>query len=316
LRDHEVIFKVATSGDRTMLLNANKVMNGKNGEELILLSFEDVSERRNVEKAKKEFSEELERKVKERTRQLEQLNMQLDQFAHTTSHEFQEPLRKIMMFSNLLQEKEKLSDPVFIKKYLNKIEGASLRMTKLINDTLNFASVTHYEKLFEKTDLNQILKNIVYDFELLIQEKKAKIIARNLPILEAVPFQMNQLFYDLVDNALKFSRKDPTPVIEISSRQLSKKELASYPKLDQHNNHYELVFKDNGIGFNQKYASKIFTMFQRLSPGGKYAGMGIGLAICKKTVEQYNGEIFAVGKENEGASFYLILPAKQPTQSK
>ncbi len=311
MNDYEIPFRLSTTGDRVMLLNARKIISKKVGEELILLSFEDISDRRAAEKLKNRFLDELEKQVKQRTLQLEQSNTQLEQFAHTTSHEFQEPLRKIVVFARLLRDRVKDIKPQVVEQYLAKIEAASVRMTALIEDMLDFASATNYEKLLVKTDLNSILKDVLFDFELLIKDKNAKIIVHDLPTIEAVPFQMNQLVYDLIDNSLKFSQIDKAPVIDVSSRKLTAEELKSYPNLNQKNEYYEIVFKDNGIGFNQKYAGKIFMMFQRLSHGGSYPGMGIGLAICKKTVEQYQGEIFAEGKENDGAVFRVILPVKQ-----
>ncbi|MEO8762127.1 MAG: ATP-binding protein, partial [Bacteroidia bacterium] len=312
LNDYEIIIDLPPHGECTMLLNARQIVNEKNKEQLILIAIEDINERRILEKRKKEFSEELESKVKERTLQLEQINLQLDQFTHTTSHEFQEPLRKIATFSKILQNNKNKLKPELIQEYLNKIEAASIRMTALTQDMLNFAGVASHERLFIKTDLNEILKNILFDFELLIEEKKAKIICGKLPEIEAVPFQMNQLFYDIIHNALKFSKGDVPPIIEISSHKLSKEEIKDNPKLNQKLNYYEIVFKDNGIGFDQKYARQIFTMFQRLSSGGIYPGTGIGLALCKKIVQTYSGKIFAQGKENKGASFHVILPIEQP----
>ncbi|MCW3084133.1 MAG: hypothetical protein JWP12_1499 [Bacteroidetes bacterium] len=310
MNDYEITINLPL-GESTMLLNARQVINEKNKEQLILLAIEDITERKIREKKKKEFSEELEQKVKERTLQLEQSHVQLDQFAHTTSHEFQEPLRKIITFSKILQDNKKDIDPKTVKEYLNKIEGASLRMTKLIHDMLNFAGVTNYEMLFVKTDLNEVLKGILFDFELLIAEKKAKITIDKLPEIEAVPFQMNQLFYDLIHNALKFSKTDVAPVIKISSRKLTKAQLKLHPDLNQSLTYYEIIFKDNGIGFDQKYGQQIFTMFQRLSRSGHYAGTGIGLAICKKIVQTYAGQIFAEGIENKGAIFHVLLPVQQ-----
>ncbi len=310
LNDYEITIRLPL-GESTMLLNARQMINEKNKEQLILLAIEDITERKIREKKKKELSEELEQKVKERTLQLEQSHVQLDQFAHTTSHEFQEPLRKIITFSKILQDTKRNIDPKTVKDYLNKIEGASLRMTKLIHDMLNFAGVTNYEMLFVKTDLNEVLKGILFDFELLISEKKAKITIDKLPEIKAVPFQMNQLFYDLIHNALKFSKADVPPVIKISSRKLTKARLKLHSDLNQSLTYYEIIFKDNGIGFDQKYGQQIFTMFQRLSRSGHYAGTGIGLAICKKIVQTYTGEIFAEGIENKGAIFHVLLPVQQ-----
>ncbi|MEJ7829766.1 MAG: ATP-binding protein [Segetibacter sp.] len=256
--------------------------------------------------------EELQSTIEKLTFQLEQANMQLDQFAHTTSHELQEPLRKIITFSRILKQNEKKLKTQEVKKYIEKIESSSVRLKKLIEEMLNFASVTNYEKLILKTDLNEILKSTLFDFELLIEEKKAKVIAHELPEIEAVPFQMSQLFYDIIHNALKFSKVDVAPVIEIASRKLTKKDIKSHTKLDDKLCYYEITFQDNGIGFDQKYAEQMFTMFQRLSSGGEYPGTGIGLAICKKVVKTYHGEIFAEGLEDKGAVIHVILPIAQP----
>ncbi|MCY7421844.1 MAG: hypothetical protein LH478_08905 [Chitinophagaceae bacterium] len=256
--------------------------------------------------------EELQSTIEKLTLQLEQTNMQLDQFAHITSHELQEPLRKIIIFSKiLLQNKTKLKTQE-VKKYLEKIGSSSVRLRKLIEEMLNFATVTNYEKLLVKTDLNEILKCTLFDFELLIEEKKAEVIAHELPEVEAVPFQIGQLFYDIIHNSLKFSKVDVAPVIEITSRKLTKKDMKSHVNLDANLCYYEITFQDNGIGFNQKYAEQIFTMFQRLSSGGEYPGTGIGLAICKKVVQNYHGEIFAEGLEDKGAAIHILLPVAQP----
>ncbi|CAN5420790.1 hypothetical protein BH11BAC2_BH11BAC2_13970 [soil metagenome] len=244
--------------------------------------------------------------------QLDQTNTQLDQFAHTTSHELQEPLRKIMIFSKLLQQTERQLTPKEVTEYLKKLETSSVKLKKLIEELLNFARVTNYEKLLLETDLNEILKGTLFDFELLIEEKGAEIIAQKLPKVEVVPFQMSQLFYDIIHNALKFSKADVAPIIEIGARKLTKKDMKSHAHLDQTLKYYDITFKDNGIGFDQKYAEQIFTMFQRLSSGGEYPGTGMGLAICRKIVQTYHGEIFAEGLENQGVIMHVLLPAAQP----
>ena len=312
LLDCVVVLNHPPQGDLTFLVNAKKVVTSKAAKPLILLSFEDITERRNEEKRKKKISEELEAQIKERNLLIKQNQTQLDQFTHTTSHEFQEPLRKIIIFSKLLQQSGSAFPPEKTKEYLGKIEDASIRMTKLINDTLNFASVTNHEKLLEKTDLNVILTNILFDFDLLITEKNAKIISEELPVIDAVPFQMNQLFYDLIYNALKFSRPDVPPLIHISCGKIPEADLRLYPNLISGLEYVGIKFKDNGIGFDQKYAKQIFTLFQRLNTMGDYPGTGVGLALCKKIVDHYHGDISARGKENKGAEFLVILPVKQP----
>jgi two-component system CheB/CheR fusion protein len=224
----------------------------------------------------------------------------------------QEPLRKIITFSTRLQDMHKAELSTEVKSYLNKIEGASFRMSTLIRDLLNFSRLLQHEKSFVPTDLNGTLKNILDDFELLVHEKKAQIKFDELPTIDAIPLQMNQLFYNLISNALKFSKEDVPPVITITSRTLSEKEIQKYPAFIPFISYVEIIFKDNGIGFGQKYADKIFIIFQRLHGKETYIGTGIGLALTKKIIENHHGEIFADAKENEGAAFHIILPIKQP----
>ncbi len=243
---------------------------------------------------------------------LEQSNAQIDQFRHSLSHELQQPLRKIEMFSHILQRDEKNLKPLEVTEYLAKIESSPHRLRKKTEDILNFAAVTNYEKLLVKKDLNVIAKSTLFDFELLIEETKATITVQKLPEIEAVPFQMSQLFYDIIDNALKFSQRDVPTVIHITSRRLTKKDRKLNNHLNAHIPYYEITFKDNGIGFEQKYAEKIFTMFQRLSNQGEYPGLGIGLAICKKVVQTLHGKILAEGLEDKDATIHVILPAEQP----
>ncbi|SDF15809.1 two-component system, chemotaxis family, CheB/CheR fusion protein [Pricia antarctica] len=267
----------------------------------------------------KSFTEALEIKVKERTAalkksndELKKTNTQLDQFAHVASHDLQEPLRKILTFSMRLQDKYKEELSTEVKTYLNKIEGASGRMKILIQDLLNYSRLLEHEKSVGQTDLNETLKNILNDFELLVHEKKAQIKFDELPTIDAVSLQMNQLFYNLFSNALKFSREEVPPVITITSRTLSEKEIKKYPALNPSIAYFEIIFKDNGIGFEQHYSEKIFTIFQRLHGKETYIGTGIGLALTKKIIENHQGIIFADAKENRGASFHVILPFKQP----
>ncbi|MEP6513787.1 MAG: ATP-binding protein, partial [Parafilimonas sp.] len=291
----------------------------------------DITERKSAEQKLKTFAEELEAKVKERTaalknsnEELKQTNMQLNQFAHVASHDLQEPLRKIITFSSRLQEQHTAGLPAEVKTYLNKIEGASGRMRKLIEDLLNYSRLISHEKLFAQTDLNETLKNVLNDFELLIEQKEAKIKSDPLPVIEAIPLQMNQLFYNLISNALKFLKEDVPPVISITSRKLSEKEIKKHPALlTPHSpgspdkiwvagSYVEIIFQDNGIGFGQEFAEKIFIIFQRLNQSSEYQGTGIGLALAKKIAENHHGEIFAKAKVNEGVAFHVILPVQQP----
>lgn len=252
--------------------------------------------------------------LKKSVEELKQTNQQLEQFANAASHDLQEPLRKIITFSKRLQDRHKDSLPEEVKTYLDKIQSASARMTTLIKDLLNYSFLLDNEKLFSKVNLNDTLTNILNDFELRIVERKAIVKSDTLPTIDAIPLQMNQLFYNLISNALKFTKDNVTPLIIISSRTLSYQEIKNYPSLanknqvEEHRSYVEIIFKDNGIGFEQQYDKQIFTIFQRLHDNGTYIGTGIGLALCKKIIENHQGEIFVKAEENKGAEFHIILP--------
>jgi two-component system CheB/CheR fusion protein len=319
LTDFEIILNFPFMGKRTLLLNALQILNKKNAEKLILLAIEDISERKLAEQKLQSFSDDLETQVIERTaelkksiEELKQTNIKLDQFVYVASHDLQEPLRKILTYSMRLQDKHKGELSEDVKLYLNKIESSASRMTTLIQDLLTFSRLLNHEDLYVTADLNEIVKNVLNDFELLIQEKNAEIKIDKLPSIDAISLQMNQLFYNIIGNALKFSKEKIPPIIEISSRILSKDEIEKYPNLNPLTKYFEVIIKDNGIGFEQKYAKQIFTIFQRLHDKESYMGTGVGLALCNKIVENHHGEIFSIATEKKGAYFHVILPLHQP----
>ena len=186
-----------------------------------------------------------------------------------------------------------------------------MRMTNLISDLLEFSRIDAWEHLLTETNLNTILENIRVDFEMLIDEKKATLDIGHLGLIEAVPLQMNQLFYNLVGNALKFTRPGVPPLIRISSRILAREEVLAYHQLNARWAHCEIIISDNGIGFDQNFSTQIFTIFQRLHGRSEFEGTGIGLALCKKIVENHDGEIFAHAKEGAGSSFHVIVPVRR-----
>ena len=189
------------------------------------------------------------------------------------------------------------------------IEAAE-RMSTLIADILGFSSMKREQK-FVETDLNPILENVIQDLDLLIQEKKARIHYDTLPIIEAIPLQINQLFYNLLNNALKFSIPGTPPMITISCRIITEDDLKTYDLGDGHAAYCEIIFTDNGMGFKQEYSEQIFGMFKRLNNKLEFPGSGIGLSLCRRVVSNHNGKIMAKSMENEGASFYIILPLVQ-----
>jgi light-regulated signal transduction histidine kinase (bacteriophytochrome) len=185
-------------------------------------------------------------------------------------------------------------------------------MTKLIDDLLDFSRISFDDKKFEEIDLNKILSDVVLDLDLKIAEKKAEVKWNgDLPKIEAVPLQMRQLFYNLIFNALKFAKPNIAPRILISHRLLSKEEIRQRKSLDTTGRCIEIVFSDNGIGFDPQFAEQIFIIFQRLNDRKQYPGTGMGLAIGKKIVANHKGDIYATSA-GEGASFHVILPVKQP----
>jgi len=322
--DYQISVNLLPFGDSTMLLNARQVTNEKSKEQLILLAIEDITERKIIEQRLQEFSDSLEIKVKERTedlltsnvelgtsvKELHQANLQLQQFAYVASHDLQEPLRKILMFTSRLEvHHDKLPQDAI--ELLDKINSSSARMRTLIQDLLEFSYLNNHEGLFISTDLNIIMKNILMDFELLIEQKKVDITFEMLPVVSAIPLQMNQLFYNLISNALKFSSVTISPAINITAHELTQAQIDGYPTLNPSLPYFEIIIKDNGIGFEQKYEQQIFTIFQRLHNNDVYIGTGIGLAISKKIIENHSGEIFAKAKKNKGAAFHIILPLHQ-----
>jgi PAS domain S-box-containing protein len=259
----------------------------------------------------KKLSEQLEQRVEERTRELERSNKELEQFAYVASHDLQEPLRKIITFIQLVERNSQNLDEKS-KEYLDKIAHSSHRMSTLIKDILNFSQLSKSQDEYPTLDLNKCLQTIISDFELVIEQKRAIIKFDPLPVIQGVALQMTQLFYNLISNSLKFVEEGRQPVIYITSRILSKKEVRQHSGLDPSETYYRIQLRDNGIGFDQQYAEEIFTIFQRLNNRQAYSGTGIGLALCKKIVMHHKGQITATSKPNEGAVFTLILPARQP----
>jgi two-component system CheB/CheR fusion protein len=265
----------------------------------------------------KMFAEELEKQVKERTTsllesklELEHSNKNLEQFAFIASHDLQEPLRKIQTFSTMLSDNFGKELPPAAPGIISKIAASSKRMSELLKDTLRFFGVEQSSNQFEEVDLNSILSKVLEDFSQTIGEKKALIQAGALPYARVVPSQINQLFYNLISNSLKFTRDGSIPEINVSSRKLSLVEVLKYPKLKKDQPYFEILFADNGIGFSEKYKDQIFQVFQRLHHQNVFLGTGMGLALCKKIVENHQGEIFAESKPGAGALFHVILPFK------
>ncbi len=256
--------------------------------------FRDISYRK---KAKEELI-----KFNER---LEQSNMELEQFAYVASHDLQEPLRKITVFGDRLVSKYYESLGEQGRDYLKRMKSASTRMHTLINDLLTFSRVTTKAQPFTNVDLNIVIEEVLSDLEVRIDEIKGRVDIGDLETISADPLQMRQLFQNLISNALKFHKIDEPPVIKIHGKLINQNEDA------EENGFYRLTIEDNGIGFNEKHADRIFGVFQRLHNRNEYQGTGIGLSVCKRIVERHSGNIRTSSSEGHGTKFIITLPVKQ-----
>ena len=245
--------------------------------------------------------------LKQYAHELEEQNKELEQFAYIASHDLQEPLRKIQTFTEILERF--IDDPEQRKKYLERIQSSAQRMSQLIRSVLEYSRLSVTDVKLEPVDLNTILDNVKTDLELQISERGVVIEHGKLPVVKGVQVQLHQLLLNLVSNAIKFSDQDPK--IELITRLVKAKELTGYPNLQPGMDYVEILVRDNGIGFEQKYADKIFTIFQRLHGQKTYPGTGIGLALCKKIVDNHHGYIRAESEPGKGSSFFVyLLPAK------
>ncbi|WP_373511089.1 PAS domain-containing protein [Persicitalea sp.] len=258
----------------------------------------------------------LEQKVAERTGELEaanehlrRVNDELQQFNYIASHDLQEPVRKIKIFSERIkiQDFEKLSSGS--QGSLDRIMVSVDRMSNLLKDLLDFSRVSR-EELFTQVNLDDIVANIESDLELLIAQKSATIQKTQLPLIEAIPLQMHQLFYNLINNAVKFAKPERPPIVRISCAVLTGKDCKKWG-LPTRKKYFQFSIQDNGIGFEPQYAEKIFELFKRLHNQEAYRGTGVGLALCKKVVENHRGRIWAESEQGKGAAFHVILPLKQ-----
>lgn len=297
----EVSFPHATQGRRVYDYIFVPVINEKGEVEAVAGTTRDITEIKQAEEARKSIMEELEKRVNERTRELHRSNDDLQQFAHVASHDLKEPVRKIKTYANRLNDEFIRTANANAKLYLAKILSSAERMSQMIEGVLSYSSLTAFEEKFEPVDLNEIIRQIRDDLEVLIQEKRAMIAADVLPAIDGFPVLIYQLFYNLINNAIKFSKPDEAPHMRITSHVIS---------LDGQS--YTVIkVIDNGIGFDSAYNEKIFETFTRLNARSKYDGTGLGLSLCKKIVQRHQGTIEADGEANKGAVFTITLPLTQ-----
>ena len=258
-------------------------------------SYTDITERKAKDEELRIFSEELQRS-----------NRELQDFASVTSHDLKEPLRKIQTFGSRLESRSKDALGPEGRDYLNRMLGAAARMEQLIDDILAYSRLSSKAKPYERVNLNETVSAILSDLEVRIEQTGATVTVDGLPTIDADPMQMRQLFQNLIGNALKFHRENIPPVVRVTGHRVPSRERGKNARDSCH-----LIVQDNGIGFDEKYLDRIFTVFQRLNTRTTYEGSGVGLAICRKIAERHGGTISARSVPGQGATFVVTLPVEQ-----
>jgi PAS domain S-box-containing protein len=268
----------------------------------------DVTEQVTARKKINEHTEILEEEVRKRTHQLNEVNRSLQnsnedlqQFAHVASHDLKEPVRKIKTFAGRLSKEYADEMPDKARIFLKKIEGATDRMFKMIEGVLSYSTIDAGGDAFAPVDMNKLIDNIEEDIEILLEQKQALIKRSGLPVIEGIPVLLYQLFYNLITNSLKFAKPGEAPVIEITGQTIR----------SGNRDYLNILFRDNGIGFDQEHAERIFNTFTRLHSKDEFEGTGLGLALCRKIVERHGGTISATGIRDGGAVFNILIPAKK-----
>jgi len=245
--------------------------------------------------------------LEEKNKNLIAINAELESFNQIVSHDLQEPLRKIQMFISRLEGGEINNVSETGKDYFTKIKISANRMQNLMMDLVDYSRTIKENKVFDEVELNTMLDDIIQELAINIEEKKAQIIVGTLPKVNVIPFQIRQLFVNLLTNSLKYTKEDVAPIIKISARKITTEETINDTVLTD-SKYHKIVVSDNGIGFKQEFSEKIFALFKRLETEASYTGTGLGLAICKKVVENHSGFIKAKGVSNKGATFTIYLP--------
>jgi signal transduction histidine kinase/CHASE3 domain sensor protein len=245
--------------------------------------------------------------LEEKNKSLISINAELESFNQIVSHDLQEPLRKIQMFISRIQDTEWETISEKGKDYFGKIRTSANRMQNLMMDLVNYSRTIKDNKVFVKTNLNEVIADVLQELAVNIEEKQAKIKVGSLPNIDIIEFQIHQLFVNLISNSLKYSKDDVAPIIKIATEKITVEEKHKDLVITDKKYH-KIIVSDNGIGFKQEFSEKIFQLFKRLETERGYSGTGLGLAICKKIVENHNGFIKADGILGTGAVFTIYLP--------
>ena len=252
---------------------------------------------------------EAEERLRLAAEQLRRSNLELQEFASVASHDLQEPLRKIQAFGDRLKMKCAPALGESGRDYLERMQDAARRMQILLHDLLTLSRITSKAAPFEPVDLRSVVEEVVSDLEVRIEQNRARVEVGRLPTIDADPAQMRQLFQNLISNALKFHAPDTNPEVIISAKVLDNAE--SLPGAMPGEEICQVMVRDNGIGFDERYLERIFQVFQRLHSRSDFEGTGIGLAVCRKIADRHGGLISAKSAEGDGATFIVTLPVKQ-----
>lgn len=288
----------ANDGEIRYILINNKLVTDGYNKEYLLVTTTDITDHIKAKQL-----------LENRNRELEASNKELSAFNYIASHDLQEPLRKIETFISRLLDKDYQNISDSGKQYIERIKYSAGRMRLLINDLLQFSRTNRTDQAIEHKDLNELFDLAIQELFQRIDDTGATIhLNSTLPTLQVVPFQIQQVFINLIGNSIKYSKQDVPPVVNIDVEKVDHSSDVRVP--DNKEKYYKITFRDNGIGFKQEYAERIFGLFNRLHNKDEYIGTGIGLSICKKIVENHHGFIFAEGKPDIGSEFTVYLPDK------
>jgi len=269
------------------------------GKPLHFLTYiRDINEKKSMEEELEQHNRILEKRVKERTLELERSNEDLEEFAYIASHDLQEPLRKIIVFCDRLKEKIIKGDEQG-QDYLERAQKSAIRMQNFISDLLEFSRVKTGTQPANPINLGNLVQEALVDLETQIHKNKATIHLGSFPTLPVDRSQFQMLFQNLISNSIKYQKQGVPPVIALSS------------SFNRETGCWEIRVEDNGIGFEEKYLDRIFKPFERLHGSSAYEGTGIGLAICDKIVRRHGGRITAKSKPGQGSTFIFSLPGSQ-----
>jgi PAS domain S-box-containing protein len=299
----EVVHEFPRVGRRVILLNARQIVSEERNATTILLAIEDITDRKRIEEKLKIYADKLERS-----------NRELQDFAQVASHDLQEPLRKILSFGDRLKTKAGESLDEECRDYLQRMSSAAARMQSLITDLMTFSRIETKAQPFVPVDLGVIAGEVSADLETRIEQAGGRVEIEELPTIDADPMQMRQLLQNLIGNSLKYHREGVPPIVRVSSQKPDEPSQESIDGSVLATPFCQIEVMDNGIGFDEKYLDRIFTVFQRLHVKDEYEGTGVGLAICRKIVERHGGTITARSSPGGGSTFVVTIPIRQPKE--